>query len=38
MRSPALSPDNGSGVSCQKVLYINLLKCEYLNLSALSRL
>jgi hypothetical protein len=21
--------DKGSGVSCQKVVYINLLKCEY---------
>ena len=35
MRSPALSPGKGSGVPCQKVVYVNLLKCEYPNPQAL---
>ena len=30
MRSPALSPDKGSGVCCQKVVYIDMLRCENL--------
>ena len=30
MRSPALSPDKGSGVCCRKVVYIDMLRCENL--------